>query len=111
VDVHELPVATWGADCAGAIEPDWKSSLELPKKSSVFDVPDETELVCDVCAGWLAFASNITAKKSASADAKSACFTVDARARAAATREVCGWAFESMASMEPRTAENRLRPG
>jgi hypothetical protein len=25
---HELLVATWGTDCAGAIAPDWKSSFE-----------------------------------------------------------------------------------
>jgi hypothetical protein len=44
MDAHELPVATCGADCAGAIEPDWKSSLDLPKESSALDVPDDVEL-------------------------------------------------------------------
>jgi len=41
VDAHELPEETCGADCAGAIDPDWKSSLELPKKSSALDVADD----------------------------------------------------------------------
>jgi hypothetical protein len=46
---HELPVATCGADCAGASEPELKSSLELPKESSAVAVDDavEDELDCD----------------------------------------------------------------
>jgi len=48
MDRHELPVATWGADCAGASEPELKSSLELPKELSAVAADDAVdELDCD----------------------------------------------------------------
>jgi hypothetical protein len=51
-DRHELPVAAWGADCAGASEPESKFWLEFPKESFA-DAVDAVDVELD-CDEWAA---------------------------------------------------------